>query len=200
MYHTPVVKKKRILYSGIAIILFSCNTNPDTTTTTANLPDSVSTAVIKKDSNITASAILKSAVIDTGYFNKKTATTALVDKKLFKALGLDKVIRPEELNDPMIKFKLIDTLISTDKCRIIVLSAETENEHRAWLVQYDNNNALILSKQIFYEDFVEYFFTTTTKVKDSTIIITTLTNSDDNRSEKFEKYILKGGHTLELKK
>lgn len=192
----PVIKKAILFFLSV-LFFFSCNNNADNNTALPAKADTIAASTSKVDSTVTVPTSLHDLLIDTNYFNKKTARAGIVNPAAYAALGLPRILKPEELKEPSAKIKILDTLVFTNNSLLLLLSRETENEHWAWLVQYDNKGMYQSHQLVFYEDFVEYFSTTSTRVKNSTIIITTQTNGDDNKSEKVQKYLFSDGHKLE---
>ncbi|MGB4773675.1 MAG: hypothetical protein WBP45_00750 [Daejeonella sp.] len=187
---------KKVLTSIIFIsILFlsACTNNPKVETVN-NVPDSSKTVIEAAEPTQ-----LKDVIINEKYFNTQSVKSRKLSPDVFGSLGLESILSKEELKDASLTFKVLDTLFISKVNKIMILSCETENEHRAWLMAYENNKP-VTTAQVYYQDFVEYLSKTSTLIKDNKIIITTQTDEEGNETDKTEKYRFTNRQQLELVK
>jgi hypothetical protein len=195
---------KEFTLAGIILLLVSCNAEKKNTAPQNNIADTTKATGIKKDSPVLSTIIpvtdttLKNVSINENYFNQKTSTHTPINRSLFDTLGLAKIPVPSDLKkDTSFKIKIIDTLISNDKIKILIVSVESENERWAWLLAYDKNSKVVRTEKVFYEDLVEYFSKTATEVKNNKIFIATETEIEDSKTKMIKKFIFKDGAKLE---
>ena len=196
--------KKEFILAGIIFVLVSCKDEKKNTAQQHDIADTTKATTIKKDSPVlntiipVTDTILKNVSINENYFNQKISRNSVINRSLLDTFGLAKIPSPSDLKkDTSFKLKIIDTLISNDKIKILIVSVESENEHWAWLLAYDKNSKVVKTEKVFYEDFVEYFSKTTAEVKNNKIFIATETEGEDSKTKVIKKYIFKDGNKLE---
>lgn len=188
------MKKVLTSISFLSILfLLACTNNPKVETVN-NLPDS-SEAIIKP----AEPTQLKDVIINEKYFNTQSGKSRKLSPDVFGSVGLESILSKEELKDVSLTFKILDTLFISKLNKILILSCETENEHRAWLMAYENNKP-VTTAQVYYQDFVEYLSKTSTLIKDNKIIITTQTDEEGNETSTVIKYRFTNRKQLELVK
>jgi len=126
--------------------------------------------------------VLKSVVINQKYFELKSAKARPLSFQNFINKGVRAGMTAGLMDDTLLTIKVLDTLLLNEKETVLVVSAATEHEHRAWLVQYNNRQKTISYFPVFYEDFVEYFFTKTTIIRNNRISVRTNNDTDEHKS------------------
>ncbi len=141
-------------------------------------------------STATTGSQLKTLNLNEKYITSKMAQCPVLAKSEFARLGLGNIVSDEKMKAPRSKICLLDTLLSIDRGKVIVVSYDSGNETEAWMVQYGNSPQILYWGQVYYADLVEYIKTVNTKVSGNEVIVTTSTDIDGNRSAKVQKYVL----------
>lgn len=166
---------KTVVLASSILLLFSCKNNENKIAQ----PDSKVSK--QKETVVVAAPIekqtLKNVVIDEKYFEEKTKLAKALTPDQIKAFDLTKIEGIDR--DATATIKIIDTLYTSSKSKIVVVAQETENEITAYIVSLDNKDKTIQFEPVFYADFVEYFSSTASKIKDNTIEITTKTDNGE---------------------
>lgn len=168
---------KNTLLTFSILLIFSCQSNETKKIQSENtVSKQKETAVFPVAmENLT----LKNCIINETYFNEKTKIAKGLKHDEIESLNLNMI---ESINrDASAKIKIIDTLFTNQKGKIIVISQENENESTAFIVQVNDKNKAYAFESGFYADTVEYISSTSTKVTDKKIEINTET---DNGEEK----------------
>ncbi len=133
---------------------------------------------------------LKTSTIDEAYFTHKMARSKALVGSAFSRLELGNLVETDKLNAPGSKVGVLDTLLLSDRGRILIVGYDSGNETEGWLVQYDNRQKIVFWDQVYYADQVEYIKTINTQVLGKELVISTITDTDDNKSTKTNRYIL----------
>ena len=106
----------------------------------------------------------------------------------FKAYQIEGI---DAFYDPLYKYHFVDSVCVNSNGSLILIAREYDNEHIIWLCNYDKNNRLLHTKQVFYDN-AEGNFQIESKLISN---ILTLKTDDVNEGKGQEKYKI----TTELK-
>ncbi|MBL0235365.1 MAG: hypothetical protein IPQ02_01740 [Saprospiraceae bacterium] len=106
----------------------------------------------------------------------------------FKAYQIESI---DAFYDPLYKYHFVDSVCVNSNGSLILIAREYDNENIIWLCNYDKNNILLHTKQVFYDN-AEGNFQIESKLISN---ILTLKTDDVNEGKGQEKYKI----TTELK-
>lgn len=203
-----MISKTKFIVISAGIFLVSCKetaknpqkNNVETINNTKTVSKDTVSSKPKLDSTKTEAPKLKNAIIDGNYFTQKTAKSKPIEKADFEKFQINKIIPQEQIDhDPEMKIKVLETLFENEDTKIMLIANDAENESTVWLIQYDSENKLVFSEEVYYSDIVEGFYDISAKVKGNKVVITTQNSTDDDQSKEVKtltfdkdyKFILK---------
>ncbi|GEM_PF-3361571 len=183
---------KAITVIALCVTIMACNNNQEPKVEPSTQDSITSSSEPLKDTL----AGFKNCTINEDYFTQKTARAKLLTDTTIQQLLLTDI---EDINrNNSATIKIVDTLLSSDIEKFIVVTMEGEAESFAYLVQLKNNK-LKQFEQVYYADVVEYFMSISTVITNNKVVITKITDTDDNKSKETKTFVLKDGN-LQLEK
>lgn len=141
-------------------------------------------------STATTGIQLKSLTIDEDYMTAQLARRSPISQADFARFEIGNIVSDDKRKAPGAKVCLLDTLLTNDRGKVVLLACDTGNETEAWLVQYGNSPKILFWDQVYYADQVEYMKTINTTVAGNGLTIRTTTDPDGTPQTKTRRYVL----------
>jgi hypothetical protein len=165
------VKLLMLCAGGYSLLLFSCHRTHEREPVVMDTTAAIAPRPPEKDPE------LPDLQVNAAYFDSKTKEAKTLGETDLKKLQVDKLT--ETTVDPSTaNFKILDTLLSSKKGRILMISQQAENEQFAWIVAYNDTGAYMNKTEVFYRDFVEYLLNKESEIKDNRINVKMTTDGN----------------------
>ncbi|WP_185731243.1 DUF3828 domain-containing protein [Larkinella rosea] len=127
--------------------------------------------------------------------NEKYVTAQLENRPALSAdefarLELGSLVSEDKRNAPNAKVCVLDTVLATDRGKVLVVAYDNGNETEAWLVPYGASPKIRFREPVYYADQVEYVKTINSAFAGNKLTISTSTDSDDQKSSTTQTYVL----------
>ena len=192
------------LRSRSAILLFSllnstCNSSTEKNIVEENQYDSIT--IVNKKSVTPVKAKLKETVLNEKNViaAKRLSASKKIDADGYRSLSI-KMIDSTATGENGFRYHVIDTLLSDEGIKVLLIGRAYESENFIWITIYDDHDKLLDHKTVYYDN-AEGFLSVETVIKNNQLTITTFNEYAQQEKDKktTEVYHLNENNKISLK-
>ncbi len=186
------------------ILIFSLLNSTCNSATEKNLVEETqhdTIAIVNKNPASSVKAKLKETVLNekTVITGKRLSAAQKVDAAGYKSLSI-KMIDSTTGDENGFRYHVVDTLLSDQKIKVLLIGREYESENFIWITIYDDHDKLLDHKTVYYDN-AEGFLSVETVIKNNQLTITAFNEYAEQEKDKktIEVYHLNENNKICLK-